>query len=85
MYLIILFLLLLKALRVLPDPEYIEIIASIGAAAGFGWIFTLLYKIQGRLAAVEVQLQNLIEDLNDLKERVKSLEEDLEELRDRGS
>ena len=44
-YIIILFLLLLKALRVLPDPEYIEFIASIGTAAGFGWIFTLLYKI----------------------------------------
>ena len=91
MYLIILFLLLLKALRV--PPEYIEIIASIGAAAGFGWIFTLLYKIQGRLAAVKVQVQNLIKDLNDLKERVKSLEEvagltnrhGLEELRDGGS
>jgi len=88
LYLIILFLSLLKAFRALPDPECIEIIASIGAAAGFGWIFTLLYKIQGRLAAVEVQLQNLIEDLNDLKERVKSLEKatrSLEELRDRGS
>jgi len=85
-YIIILFLLLLKALRVLPDPpEYIEIIASIGTAAGvsfgFGWIFTLLYKIQGRLTTVEVKLGRIEKDLDDVKNELKIYEDDLVKLK----
>lgn len=62
--LVILFILLLKAFKVLPDPpDYIEIFASIGASVGivasFGLLFNHIIKFEHRLTSVENDLKTI--------------------------
>jgi hypothetical protein len=71
-FLVLLFLLLLKAFKVIPDPpEYpTEILASIGAACGivvsFGFLFNHMLSFEHRLTTVETDL-NAIKAKLDIK------------------
>ena len=74
-FLIVLFLLLLKTFKVLPDPpEYFEIAASIGAAvgvtAGIGSLHNHMFKFEHRLTAVETRLDTMQDDMKAIKNKL---------------
>lgn len=72
--LIILFLLLLKSFRVLPDPPTSEIAASIGSAVGIvgflAWIFKKLFNFENRITILEERLKKIEADLAEIKAMV---------------
>jgi hypothetical protein len=78
----LLFLVLLKVFRVLPDPpEYLEILAGIGAAVGvvgsFGTLFNAMFGFQKRLSVVETETKTIKEDVAEIRNDVKKIKEKL--------
>ncbi len=76
--LVILFLLLLKVFRVLPDPpEYLEIIAGIGASVGvvgsFATLFTKMFSFEKRLSTVEAKIEIIMKDIAEIKTDFKEM------------
>jgi len=70
---------LLKAFRVLPDtPEYLEIVAGIGASIGvvgsLAFLFNTMFGFQKRLSIVETEIKTIKEDIAELKRRKATLQ-----------
>jgi len=81
----ILFLLLLKAFKVLPDLQYIEVVAGVGSAfgvvTGLFYLIKQMFSFQGRLSVVETDLGNIKDDLKEIKAKLDEHGKDLTEIK----
>ena len=82
-----LFILLLKAFRILPDPpEYLEVVAGVGATIGVlggqAWIFNKIFTLDGRLSALESKSEALEERLDEALNRLGKIEDRVSRLDD---
>jgi len=74
-FLIVLFLLLLKTFKVLPDPpEYMELAVATATAVAvtgtFGWVTGHIIKIEHRLTTVENDIKTILQRLGKIETKL---------------
>ena len=78
--------LLLKTFRVLPDPpEYLEILAGIGATVGvvgsFGILFNKMFGFENRLSTAETKLETISKDITEVKNDFKEIRDTMNQIK----
>ena len=85
LFLFVLFLLLLKVFKVLPDPIEIETLASIGAAISvvgcFAWLFNKMFGFERRLSKVETKLDGIQKDVDELKRDTREVRDSINQIK----
>jgi len=83
--LLIMFILLLKVFRVLPDPVEIEVIAGVGASltvvGSFAFLFNKMFGFEKRLSAVETRIETIMADVAELKTDFKQMRDSINQIK----
>jgi hypothetical protein len=83
--LFVLFILLLKVFRVLPDPIEIELIAGIGASLTvvgcFAFLFSKMFSFENRLSKTETKIETIVKDVTELKVDSKQIRDTLNQIK----
>jgi hypothetical protein len=83
--LLIMFVLLLKVFKVLPDPVEIELIAGIGASltvtGSFAFLFSKMFSFEKRISVVETKTETIQKDITELKNDFKQIRDSLNQIK----